>query len=178
MDEKITLDKSTFKALASDTRINILKSLKSRRKTLTELSKVLGMSPSSVKEHTDSLVSAGLIMQKDDGHKWKYYELTPKGKSIGSPSETKIWIVLAISAFGLFFTALDLARLFSAQAFSAASKGASAPEAAQILTDTGSEAVAAAAPFPYMQLGLVVLFFVALVVSVVLLVRGRKNSRN
>jgi len=38
-EEKITLDRQTFKILASDTRVDILKSLKVRRKTLSELSK-------------------------------------------------------------------------------------------------------------------------------------------
>lgn len=80
MEDKITLDKESFKSLASGTRISILKSLDVRRKTLTELSKQLSMSPSTVKEHMENLCNADLTVQVDDGHKWKYYELTNKGK--------------------------------------------------------------------------------------------------
>jgi DNA-binding transcriptional ArsR family regulator len=100
-DEKITLDRESFRALASDTRVSILKSLGRRRKMLTELAKELGMSPSTVKEHMDSLSKAGLAVMIDDGHKWKYYELTGKGKNVLNPGQTKIWIMLSISVIGM-----------------------------------------------------------------------------
>ena len=64
------------------------------------------MSPSTVKEHMENLCSAGLTVQKDEGHKWKYYELTRKGKNILHPEETKIWIMLAVSVVamaGIFY---------------------------------------------------------------------------
>jgi DNA-binding transcriptional ArsR family regulator len=80
-----------------------LKSLDKRRKTLSELSKESGLSPPTVKEHLDCLRSAGLIKQKDEGHKWKYYELTLKGRSILHPGESRIWILLGLSAIGVVF---------------------------------------------------------------------------
>ena len=86
MGDKITLDRKAFKALASDTRINILKVLNERRMTLSEFAKAFGMSPSTVKEHLDALSSAEFIEQKDEGRKWKYYELTKKGRNFLSPS--------------------------------------------------------------------------------------------
>ena len=54
-DEKITLDRSTFKVLSSDTRIRILKLLGKRRMTLSEVSACLEMSVSAVKEHLETL---------------------------------------------------------------------------------------------------------------------------
>jgi DNA-binding transcriptional ArsR family regulator len=116
-DEKITLDKKTFKTLASDTRIGILKSLGRRRKTLSELSKEHKMSVSTVKEHLDNLVGAELIIQIDDGHKWKYYELTRKGKAVLNPEEKKIWILLSLSLLAIVAAASDavsgvISRLF------------------------------------------------------------------
>ena len=96
-DEKITLDKKAFKTLASDTRIGILKSLGVRRKMLSELAKEHKMSVSTVSEHLGKLVDAELIRQVDDGHKWKYYELTRKGKAVLNPEEKKIWILLSLS---------------------------------------------------------------------------------
>jgi len=100
MDDKITLDRETFKALAVDTRIEILKRLNEHKETLTDLAQEMNMSPSTIKEHLDKLVSVGLIEQIERDTKWKYYRLTSKGKAIVSPYETKIWILLGISIIG------------------------------------------------------------------------------
>jgi len=105
-EDKIMLDKKTFRALAVDTRVKILKSLIKRRKTLSELKSELEMSPSSVKEHLDILLKVKLIKKIDDEHKWKYYEITRKGRSILGSKETKVWIVLAlaiVAAVGLAY---------------------------------------------------------------------------
>ena len=72
---------NTFRALSSPTRLKIIKSLNSRRKTQSELAGELHLHVSTIKEHLDNLVDAELIVQIDDGHKWKYYELTRKGKA-------------------------------------------------------------------------------------------------
>jgi DNA-binding transcriptional ArsR family regulator len=103
MDE-IRLDKKAFKALSSERRVAVLKSLGRRRKMLVELSNELGMSPSTMKEHMDSLVGAGLVAKIDDGHKWKYYELTRAGRNVVNPGETRIWVIIGISAVALLFT--------------------------------------------------------------------------
>ncbi len=76
MDEKITLDRKSFEALAANTRVQILKSLNQRRKTLSELASQLKLSPSTVKEHMVMLQEAQLVEMKDEGRKWKYYELS------------------------------------------------------------------------------------------------------
>ncbi|MCD6590380.1 MAG: winged helix-turn-helix transcriptional regulator [Candidatus Aenigmarchaeota archaeon] len=107
-DDKITLDRKTFKILASRTRVEILKSLDRRRKTLSELSKQFGMSVSTIKEHLDNLVDAELIEQKDEGRKWKYYELTKKGRGILHPEDKKIWLLLAVSIIGAVVVAADM----------------------------------------------------------------------
>ena len=108
MDEdKIVLDRKAFGALAVDSRVKILKALKERRKMLTELSGELGLSASSTKEHLDTLVDAGLISRIDDGHKWKYYELTRKGGEIVTPDrEIRVWVLLGMSVVGLASAAL------------------------------------------------------------------------
>ena len=106
-EDKITLDKHTFKTLASDTRVGLLKSLNVRRKTLSELSKEHKMSVSTIKEHLDHLRKADLIVQKDDGHKWKYYELTRKGRAVLNPEERKIWILLSLSTIAVIAAGID-----------------------------------------------------------------------
>lgn len=109
-DEKIVLDKETFKALAVDSRVDILKELDRRRKTQSELAEVLDLSVATVKEHLDKMDHAGLLKQKDEGRKWKYYELTEKGRCVLYPERKKIWIILAslVIVAGLaMFTTLD-----------------------------------------------------------------------
>jgi DNA-binding transcriptional ArsR family regulator len=104
-DDKITLDRETFKALAVDSRVKILRILDDRQHTLTDLAEELGMAPSTIKEHLDTLVAAGLIKQVDKGMKWKYYKLTSKGKELLNPYEKKVWIVLATSLLALAVSA-------------------------------------------------------------------------
>ncbi|MFH1520446.1 MAG: winged helix-turn-helix domain-containing protein [Candidatus Micrarchaeota archaeon] len=109
MDEdKIVLDRKSFEALAVDSRVRILKSLKQRRKTLSELAKEQKMSISGVKEHLETLEKVNLIKKIDDGHKWKYYELTKKGNEIIGPKEIRVWILLVTAVVALLasFTAM------------------------------------------------------------------------
>ncbi|MBR9678243.1 MAG: winged helix-turn-helix transcriptional regulator [Nanoarchaeota archaeon] len=98
----LSLDRQSFKVLASDTRVNILKRLGKRRMTLSELSKSFGMSVSTIKEHLDNLSNAGLVDKKDEGRKWKYYELTGKGEGLVKPVRTQFYIVLGFSLLLMF----------------------------------------------------------------------------
>ncbi|MFP4656337.1 MAG: winged helix-turn-helix domain-containing protein, partial [Candidatus Woesearchaeota archaeon] len=103
-DEKIVLDRAAFRALASDTRVRILKELDERRKTLTEISESVGLAVATVKEHMASLSSSGLVEVKDEGRKWKYYELTNKGKAILYPERKKIWVMVAALIFTIILS--------------------------------------------------------------------------
>jgi DNA-binding transcriptional ArsR family regulator len=103
-DDKIVLDRKSFEALAVDSRVKILKSLKERRKTLSELAKEQDMSVSGVKEHLETLEKVDLIAKIDDGHKWKYYELTKKGSDIIGPKELRVWILLSLSSVALILS--------------------------------------------------------------------------
>lgn len=106
MDNKIIIDRPTLKAIAVDTRLEVLKSLGKRQKTLTELSKELNLSPATLKEHLDILLNVNLI-KKNESRKWKYYNLTYKGINLINPQETKallsfvLGLILTIG-FGLF----------------------------------------------------------------------------
>jgi DNA-binding transcriptional ArsR family regulator len=148
MEEKITLDRETFKTLASDTRVGILKSLRKRRKMLTEISKEFGMSPSTIKEHLDSLSKSDLVVQIDDGHKWKYYELTRKGKDVLSPGETRIWVILGLSAVAIMLTGYDfLQRSFQSAFFQAVATGSREMAPAPLLGAESAGQAAAYAPY-------------------------------
>ncbi|MBI2583093.1 MAG: winged helix-turn-helix transcriptional regulator [Candidatus Aenigmarchaeota archaeon] len=100
------IDKSTIKALASDTKSGILKKLEERRKMPAELSKELNLSPSTVVEHLKALENLGLVKKTETGHKWVYYELTEKSRNIVKPKipvqnifMLSLGIVLTIGSF-------------------------------------------------------------------------------
>lgn len=97
---KITLDAETFKALASATRLTVLKALDERRKTLTELARDLDLNKATVHEHLGLLLAAGLVRKRDDeGRKWIYYELTWTGQRILRPEATTTFnVLLGLSA--------------------------------------------------------------------------------
>lgn len=101
MSEEITLDKEVFKALAGDTRIAVVKALLERRKTQSELAKELGLAAPTIKDHVDILMKAGLVREIETGHKWKYIELTVKGKGLLQPSDKRILVLLGTSLIGI-----------------------------------------------------------------------------
>ncbi|MBU0527824.1 winged helix-turn-helix domain-containing protein [Candidatus Micrarchaeota archaeon] len=141
-DDKIVLDRKSFEALAVDTRVKILKSLKERRKTLTEISKEQNMSVSGIKEHLETLEKVGLIEKIDDGHKWKYYELTKKGKEIVSPREVKVFIMLSISLIALiasaFFMFPPMSQMEATQTGGARVTSSEAPMAAPMAEENAA----------------------------------------
>jgi len=97
---KITLDQESFKALASEVRVEVLKRLDERRQTVTDLSNLLGLSKPTLLEHLEKLQAAGLVKRVDEGRKWIYYELSDKGRKILHPERVSIVIALA-TAIGL-----------------------------------------------------------------------------
>lgn len=144
MSTEITLDKEVFKALAGDTRIAVLKALLLRRKTQSELAKELKVSAPTVKEHLDILRSAGLVREIDDGHKWKYIELTVKGKALLQPEDKRILVLLGSSLVGILGAGYFLAQRF---ALSAGENAAVAQDAfATKMVEAGSEIAPAALP--------------------------------
>lgn len=100
MEKQITLTADTFKALAGEKRVQILKELMQRRKTQSELAQILGLSAPTIAEHLSLLEKAGLVHPINEGRKWKYFALTEKGKEILNPGETKILVLLGASFIG------------------------------------------------------------------------------
>ncbi len=99
---KVTLDMSSFKALASDTRLNILKSLDGKKMNLKDISKETELNKATLHEHLNKLSEAGLVKRIErKGHKWVYYKLTWKGEGLLHPENTRIVVL-----FSLTFVAL------------------------------------------------------------------------
>lgn len=136
-EPKITLDQSTFKALAAGTRVKILKTLEKRRHTQSELSADLDMSVPTVKEHLAALEKAGLVTRHEEGRKWIYYSLTEKSKCILDPERKRLWIVLG------FFLASLAGLAITARNYFIGSVGsfAGGAEKAQMLAMPAEEAV-------------------------------------
>jgi len=104
---KITLDQESFKALASEVRVEVLKRLDERRATVTDLSNLLRLSKPTLLEHLEKLQTAGLVKRIDEGRKWIYYELSDKGRKILHPERASIVVSLssaiALAAIGVLY---------------------------------------------------------------------------
>lgn len=94
MSSKVTLDRETFKALASETRLQVLHALDERRKTGSELARELDLNKATIHEHLGILEATGLVQKKDEGRKWVYWELTWEGSKLLHPGQGAVFSVL------------------------------------------------------------------------------------
>lgn len=101
---KIILDQESFKALASDTRIEILKRLDTSQMTVTDLANDLKVNKSAVYKHLSRLLDAGLVKKLEDNRKWVYYRLSMKGMHLLHPERVQIALMLSAA-----FLAISLA---------------------------------------------------------------------
>lgn len=112
MDGEIKLSGKEFKALASETRAGIIKLLRDRNHTLTEMSKKMHLAAPTIKQHLGILEKAELVQELDEGRKWKYYRLTRKGQNIFShEAPINVFIVLGatiVTLVGLLYYFLSM----------------------------------------------------------------------
>ena len=113
MEERIVLDKTSFMALASESRVAVLKKLDERKMTVSELAKELEKSKPAVLKHVTKLVEAGLVKKIDDERKWVYYQLTMRGKHVLHPERVKITLLLSTSFLSLMGAIFMLWRYFT-----------------------------------------------------------------
>lgn len=106
---KVTLDMNTFKALASDTRLDILRALDGKRMSLKDISKATSLNKATLHEHLSKLHEAGLVKRKGrEGHKWVYYKLSWKGECLLHPENTRIVVLFSATFISLFFGIIQL----------------------------------------------------------------------
>ena len=111
---KITLDMDTFKALASDTRVDILKTLDGKRMSLKDIGKIVNLNKATLHVHLAKLHDAGLVKRKErKGHKWVYYKLSWKGASLLHPENTRIVVMFGLTFITLFFGIIGLVNFMS-----------------------------------------------------------------
>ncbi|MFP4654083.1 MAG: winged helix-turn-helix domain-containing protein [Methanohalobium sp.] len=112
--DRVELDKSSFKALASDTRIEIIKNLNKNNMRVTDLAEKMQLSKPTLIEHLKKLEESGLIDKENRGEKWVYYRLTDKSRNLLEPkSDIRIKILLATSVVAFITGFVQLFRYFS-----------------------------------------------------------------
>ena len=101
---KVSLDIDSFKALASETRLDILRALDGKKMSLNEITKATKLHKMTLHEHLTKLSSAGFIKKIErEGHKWVYYQLSWKGQSLLHPENTRIVVMFSVTFFTLIF---------------------------------------------------------------------------
>jgi DNA-binding transcriptional ArsR family regulator len=94
---RVELDKKALFALASDTRMDILKSLQPNRRTVSQLAEMVGVDKAAVHRHLKKLEDGGFVKREED-HGFVYYGLSWKARDILSPNEnTKIIVLITAS---------------------------------------------------------------------------------
>lgn len=92
---RVELDKKSILALASDTRLEILKSLQPMRRTVSQLSEAVNVDKSAVHRHLKKMEEGGLVKRYEE-HGFVYYGLSWKARDSLTPNEnTKIVILLS-----------------------------------------------------------------------------------
>jgi DNA-binding transcriptional ArsR family regulator len=106
---RVELDKKSLFALASDTRLDILRALQPMRRTVTQLSDALDIDKAAVHRHLKKMEEGGLVKRYED-HGFVYYGLSWKARDLMSPNENTR-IVILFSASWLFCIAVVLLLL-------------------------------------------------------------------
>jgi DNA-binding transcriptional ArsR family regulator len=110
---RVELDKKALFALASDTRLEILKALQSERRTVSQLAETLGVDKAAVYRHLKKLEEGDFVKREDD-HGFVYYRLSWKARDIISPGEnTRIIVLISASVALLMVAALILFAMSS-----------------------------------------------------------------
>ncbi len=132
------LDFQSVKALASPTRIDILKESMEREATPTGLADELDRSKSTISSHLDKLTDAGLLEKESkDGRKRVIYRPTDKAEAITSGKERKVRFSLAGTGMSAIAGTVLVSRYFTTQ-------GSQRTSDAGTMTVQGAEATAEA----------------------------------
>src|SRR4030042_6475419 len=94
---RIELDKKSLFALASDTRLEILKSLQPMRRTVSQLSEALNIDKRAVHRHLKKMEEGGVVKRYEE-HGFVYYGLSWEARDLISPNEnTRIVVLLSVT---------------------------------------------------------------------------------
>ena len=153
------LARDIFMALASDTRINLLKKLDERKMTVSELAREMNISKPAVLKHLSKLCEAGLVKKIESERKWVYYSLTQKGRNILYPDRAKIILLLSSSIAFLLAGIIYYAFKFEKK-----------QEVKMLREAIGKES------FPYLSIILFIISAILLSIAIFYRIRNRKIS--
>jgi len=144
---KVSLDIQSFKALASETRLDILRALDGKKMNLTDICSITNLNKVTLHEHLNKLVEAGFIKRIErEGHKWVYYKLSWKGESLFHPENTHIVLLFSSTIFIFFFGIVALLNFIQEQTPDSESGMLMSPQ------------TSAPSPFLYLTVGCFVVF--------------------
>jgi DNA-binding transcriptional ArsR family regulator len=176
--EKVILDKDSFKALSSDTRISILKELDGKRMTITQLSDALRMSKPALLKHMEALIDANLVKKERRERKWIYYDLTFKGKNILNPDRAKVIVLLSTAAISLVGSIIAFLTFAYQNAVAAAGdKVGGGPGTLDYGTTEAISSGAFSGDGLLLTIGVVLLVVFATLLAVGLFIRNRSKKR-
>jgi DNA-binding transcriptional ArsR family regulator len=131
---RVELDKAALFALASDTRLDILRALQPMRRTVTQLAESVGIDKAAVYRHLQKLRQGGLVKRYED-HGFVYYGLSWKARDLLAPNEnTRIVILLTASLFSVAGAVAAATLAFAALLFG----GSEVAGRGELLGDAGT----------------------------------------
>jgi DNA-binding MarR family transcriptional regulator len=148
VDEDVVVSREMLRAMGAKSRTRILKALRERQKTQSELAAELGISAPTVLEHVGQLESAGLIelVPEYADKKWKYYRLTRTGRGMVEGRRMSIVMLLAsgsaVITAGLLVLYIAMPPIISA--LTGLPPATSAPSNTTVPTGSGGNANLAA----------------------------------
>jgi len=109
---KVTLNLNDFKTLASEVRLDILRTLDGKKLSLNEIETATKLHKMTLHEHLSKLVESGFVNKIErEGHKWVYYKLSWKGESLIHPENTKVVVLFSTTFITLFFGIIGLINI-------------------------------------------------------------------
>jgi len=159
---KVTLDLNAFKALASETRLDILKTLDGKKMSLKDVSNATNLNKATLYEHLSKLTEAGLVKKKErEGYKWVYYKLSWKGENLLHPENTRIVVLFSATFISLFFGIVGLIN-FAREKIAAA-------QYPDVVFSEGTGSIMGPGQDPtllYLTIGCLILFIIFMAVSI------------
>ena len=167
----MSTDDDVLKALVSDTRRNIVKTLSEGDRTPSDLSRLLSKSKSTISEHLEKLINAGLVEKIErPGRKWVFYTLTRKGESYVSKKSQRLIIILSSVFLSIIGGVFSLVKYLLQPSYMA-------NIGEKVLEDSGRAATGEMIPnispwFLYLSIGLFALALVGIFALIVMKKKG------
>jgi len=176
-EEELTIDKKVIRAISSNTRVSILKALRQRQKTQSEIAVELNFSVPTVLEHIEQLEDAHLVerVPTDKERKWVYYQLTKTGRNVIESKRMNIIVLLAIGLLAITtaFVFFNVYKPYSQTSYMALETTGASEASGATKTSAMAASQTAASVFPLFE----VLVLAVLLICVLWLVRSYLTNR-